>query len=160
MERQGKARFGSTAEISGLGLTANIPAANGYSVAFRFHQKTHVQESKDMSQRISFKAFADGAAEDRTSPLSVANRASKILLLVLVFAGGLCVPGLLAAQPDASISYVSQFGKEGVVDGEFRHPMLFAWNGRAEWLGGEFWTADKRLTQAVQASLSWVHLVE
>jgi predicted nucleic acid-binding protein len=30
----------------------------------------------------------------------------------------------------------------------------------AEWLGGEFWTADKRLAQAVQASLPWVHLVE
>ena len=30
----------------------------------------------------------------------------------------------------------------------------------AEWLGGEFWTADRRLTQAVQAELPWVHLVE
>jgi len=30
----------------------------------------------------------------------------------------------------------------------------------AEWLGGEFWTADRRLAQAVQAELPWVHLVE
>ena len=30
----------------------------------------------------------------------------------------------------------------------------------AEWLGGEFWTADGRLVQAVQAGLPWVHLVE
>jgi predicted nucleic acid-binding protein len=29
----------------------------------------------------------------------------------------------------------------------------------AEWLGGEFWTADGRLARAVQASLPWVHLV-
>ena len=45
-----------------------------------------------MSKEISFKDIVDGAAEDRTSPLSVASRASKILLLILVFAGGLCVP--------------------------------------------------------------------
>jgi predicted nucleic acid-binding protein len=30
----------------------------------------------------------------------------------------------------------------------------------AEWLGGEFWTADGRLARAVQASLPWVRLVE
>lgn len=30
----------------------------------------------------------------------------------------------------------------------------------AEWLGGEFWTADRRLAHAVQPSLPWVHLVE
>ena len=30
----------------------------------------------------------------------------------------------------------------------------------AEWLGGEFWTADWRLAQAVQTALPWVHLVE
>jgi predicted nucleic acid-binding protein len=30
----------------------------------------------------------------------------------------------------------------------------------AERLGGEFWTADRRLAQAVQADLPWVHLVE
>lgn len=30
----------------------------------------------------------------------------------------------------------------------------------AEWLGGEFWTADKRLARTIQASLPWVHLVE
>jgi hypothetical protein len=30
----------------------------------------------------------------------------------------------------------------------------------AELLEGEFWTADGRLAQAVQASLPWVHLVE
>jgi predicted nucleic acid-binding protein len=30
----------------------------------------------------------------------------------------------------------------------------------AEWLGGEFWTADRRLARAVQADLPWVHLVE
>jgi predicted nucleic acid-binding protein len=30
----------------------------------------------------------------------------------------------------------------------------------AEWLGGEFWTADRRLAQAVCPDLSWVHLVE
>jgi len=30
----------------------------------------------------------------------------------------------------------------------------------AEWLGGEFWTADRRLAQAVQTALPWVHLVE
>jgi predicted nucleic acid-binding protein len=29
----------------------------------------------------------------------------------------------------------------------------------AEWLGGQFWTADGRLVQRVQASLPWVHLV-
>lgn len=29
-----------------------------------------------------------------------------------------------------------------------------------EWLGGEFWTADRRLVQAVQAESPWVHLVE
>jgi len=29
----------------------------------------------------------------------------------------------------------------------------------AEWLGGEFWTADRRLVQAVQAELPWVRLV-
>jgi len=29
----------------------------------------------------------------------------------------------------------------------------------AEWLGGEFWTADRRLVQAVQAESPWVHLV-
>jgi len=30
----------------------------------------------------------------------------------------------------------------------------------AEWLGGEFWTADKRLARTVHASLPWVHLAE
>ena len=30
----------------------------------------------------------------------------------------------------------------------------------AEWLGGEFWTTDRRLAQAVQTALPWVHLVE
>ena len=30
----------------------------------------------------------------------------------------------------------------------------------AEWLGGEFWTADGRLARVVQPSLPWVHLVE
>jgi predicted nucleic acid-binding protein len=30
----------------------------------------------------------------------------------------------------------------------------------AEWLGGEFWTADGRLARTVQESLPWVHLVE
>jgi predicted nucleic acid-binding protein len=30
----------------------------------------------------------------------------------------------------------------------------------AEWLGGEFWTADRRLAHTVQAFLPWVHLVE
>lgn len=30
----------------------------------------------------------------------------------------------------------------------------------AEWLGGEFWTADRRLAQTVEATLPWVHLVE
>jgi len=30
----------------------------------------------------------------------------------------------------------------------------------AEWLGGEFWTADARLARAVQPALPWVHLVE
>ena len=28
-----------------------------------------------------------------------------------------------------------------------------------EWLGGEFWTADKRLVNVVKAELPWVHLV-
>ncbi len=28
----------------------------------------------------------------------------------------------------------------------------------AEWLGGEFWTADGRLARVVQPSLPWVHL--
>jgi predicted nucleic acid-binding protein len=27
----------------------------------------------------------------------------------------------------------------------------------AEWLGGEFWTADRRLVRAVQKDLPWVH---
>ena len=30
----------------------------------------------------------------------------------------------------------------------------------AEWLGGEFWTADRRLVQVVEMALPWVHLVE
>ena len=30
----------------------------------------------------------------------------------------------------------------------------------AERLGAEFWTADRRLTRAVQAALQWVHLLE
>lgn len=30
----------------------------------------------------------------------------------------------------------------------------------AEHLNGEFWTADRRLARAVQASLPWVHLME
>jgi predicted nucleic acid-binding protein len=30
----------------------------------------------------------------------------------------------------------------------------------AERLGGEFWTADRRLVQAVQMELGWVRLVE
>ncbi len=30
----------------------------------------------------------------------------------------------------------------------------------AEYLGGEFWTADGKLARAVPASVSWVHLVE
>ena len=30
----------------------------------------------------------------------------------------------------------------------------------AEFLGGEFWTADRRLARAVQAALPWVHLVD
>ncbi len=30
----------------------------------------------------------------------------------------------------------------------------------AEWLGGEFWTADQRLAQAVQTALPWVHMIE
>jgi predicted nucleic acid-binding protein len=30
----------------------------------------------------------------------------------------------------------------------------------AERLGAEFWTADRRLVEAVQAALPWVHLVE
>jgi predicted nucleic acid-binding protein len=30
----------------------------------------------------------------------------------------------------------------------------------AEWLGGQFWTADGRLARRIQASLPWVHLVE
>jgi predicted nucleic acid-binding protein len=29
----------------------------------------------------------------------------------------------------------------------------------AEWLGGEFWTSDRQLVQAVQSTLSWVHLL-
>ncbi len=29
----------------------------------------------------------------------------------------------------------------------------------AEWLGGEFWTADRRLAHAVRHELPWVHLV-
>ncbi len=30
----------------------------------------------------------------------------------------------------------------------------------AEWLGGEFWTADGRLAQSVQRALPWVQLVK
>jgi len=30
----------------------------------------------------------------------------------------------------------------------------------ADWLGGEFWTADRRLGGVVQADLPWVHVVE
>jgi predicted nucleic acid-binding protein len=30
----------------------------------------------------------------------------------------------------------------------------------AEWLGGQFWTADRRLVQAVGDELPWVHVVE
>jgi predicted nucleic acid-binding protein len=30
----------------------------------------------------------------------------------------------------------------------------------AEWLGGEFWTADARLGRTVQSALEWVHVVE
>ena len=30
----------------------------------------------------------------------------------------------------------------------------------AEWLGGEFWTADGSLARTVQTTLPWVHLVE
>jgi predicted nucleic acid-binding protein len=30
----------------------------------------------------------------------------------------------------------------------------------AEWLGGEFWTTDRRLAHAAQPILPWVHLVE
>ena len=30
----------------------------------------------------------------------------------------------------------------------------------AEWLGAEFWTADRRLAHAVKGTLPWVHLVE
>jgi predicted nucleic acid-binding protein len=30
----------------------------------------------------------------------------------------------------------------------------------AEWLGGEFWTADRRLAQAVQTDLPWVHVAD
>jgi predicted nucleic acid-binding protein len=30
----------------------------------------------------------------------------------------------------------------------------------AEWLGGEFWTADQRLVSAVQAALPWVHAAQ
>jgi predicted nucleic acid-binding protein len=30
----------------------------------------------------------------------------------------------------------------------------------AELLGGEFWTADRRLARTVQPSLPWVHLIE
>ena len=30
----------------------------------------------------------------------------------------------------------------------------------AEWLGGEFWTADGSLARTVQTALPWVHLVE
>lgn len=30
----------------------------------------------------------------------------------------------------------------------------------ADWLGGEFWTADRRLAQAVQDDLRWVHVAE
>ena len=30
----------------------------------------------------------------------------------------------------------------------------------AEWLGGEFWTSDRRLVQMVQPALPWVNLLE
>ena len=30
----------------------------------------------------------------------------------------------------------------------------------ADWLGGEFWTADQRLARVVQDDLPWVHIVE
>jgi predicted nucleic acid-binding protein len=30
----------------------------------------------------------------------------------------------------------------------------------ADWLGGEFWTADRRLGGVVQEDLPWVHVVE
>jgi predicted nucleic acid-binding protein len=30
----------------------------------------------------------------------------------------------------------------------------------ADWLGGEFWTADRRLAKAVGEALPWVRLVE
>jgi predicted nucleic acid-binding protein len=30
----------------------------------------------------------------------------------------------------------------------------------AEWLAGEFWTADRQLVQAVQPTLPWVYLLE
>jgi len=30
----------------------------------------------------------------------------------------------------------------------------------AEWIGGEFWTADRRLAWAVQDDLPWVYIVE
>ncbi len=30
----------------------------------------------------------------------------------------------------------------------------------ADWLGGEFWTADRRLARAVGDALPWVHVVE
>ena len=30
----------------------------------------------------------------------------------------------------------------------------------AEWLGGEYWTADGRLFRAAQPSFPWVHLAE
>jgi len=30
----------------------------------------------------------------------------------------------------------------------------------AEQLGAEFWTADRRLSRAVQSHLDWVHLIE
>ena len=30
----------------------------------------------------------------------------------------------------------------------------------AEWLGGEFWTADAALVRVVGAALPWVHLVQ
>lgn len=29
----------------------------------------------------------------------------------------------------------------------------------AEWLGGEFWTADRALARAVQSELPWIHVV-
>jgi predicted nucleic acid-binding protein len=30
----------------------------------------------------------------------------------------------------------------------------------ADWLGGEFWTADRKLAHVVQGELPWVHVVE